>query len=82
MPSADAKRLVLLRMTHQDQVYVGELAAGGTRMSPPRRLTIDEASNLPTAWTPDSKAVLFSQTAMGRGESSSRESPRTRQSPW
>jgi eukaryotic-like serine/threonine-protein kinase len=57
--SADGKRLVLKKATYQGQVYLGELAAGGTRMSPPRRLTNDEAYDSPTAWTPDSKAVLF-----------------------
>ncbi len=43
--SADGKRLVLLKTTYQSQVYLGELAAGGTRMNPPRRLTNDEASD-------------------------------------
>jgi len=57
--SADGKRLVLLKSTSQAQIYLGELAAGGTRMNPPRRLTNDEAWDKPTAWTPDSKAVLF-----------------------
>ena len=57
--STDGKRLVLLKTTYQSQVYLGELAAGGTRMKPPRRLTNDEASDVPTAWTADSKAVLF-----------------------
>jgi len=57
--STDGKRLVLLKTTYQSQVYFGELAAGGTRMNPPRRLTNDEAFDYPTAWMPDSKAVLF-----------------------
>jgi serine/threonine protein kinase len=57
--SADGKRLVLLKVTYQEQVYLGELAAGGTRMKPPRRLTNDEASDEPAVWTLDSKAVLF-----------------------
>ena len=57
--SADGKRLALLKSTTQAQVYLGELAAGGTRMNPPRRLTSDEATDEPLAWTPDSKALLF-----------------------
>jgi Tol biopolymer transport system component len=56
--SADGKRLTL-------QVYLGELAAGGTRMNPPRRLTTDEASDDPSAWTADSKAVLFTSDRDG-----------------
>jgi Tol biopolymer transport system component len=38
---------------------VGDLTAGGTRMNAPRRLTNDESENIPTAWTADSKALLF-----------------------
>jgi serine/threonine protein kinase len=57
--SADGKRLTFLKYTYQTQVYLGELAAGGTRMGPPRRLTNDETNDVPYAWTADSKAVLF-----------------------
>jgi eukaryotic-like serine/threonine-protein kinase len=57
--SADGKLLTLQKTTYQAQVYVGQLAAGGTRMNPPRRLTNDEAIDVPTAWTADSEAVLF-----------------------
>jgi len=63
--SADGKRLVLRKATYQAQVYLGELAAGGTRMNPPRRLTNGEAYDEPTAWTPDSKAVLFDSDRNG-----------------
>ena len=35
-------------------------------MNPPRRLTNDEAYDEPTAWTPDSKAVLFTSDRNGR----------------
>jgi Tol biopolymer transport system component len=34
-------------------------------MKPPRRLTNDEANEEPTAWTPDSKAVLFQSDRNG-----------------
>ena len=57
--SADGKRLTLLKETPQDQVYLGELPAGGRGMSAPRRLTNDEYGDWPMAWTTDSKAVLF-----------------------
>jgi eukaryotic-like serine/threonine-protein kinase len=65
--SADGKRLVLQKATEQGQIYLGELAAGGTRMNPPRRLTNDEADDNPAAWTPDSKAVLFQSFRNGTG---------------
>jgi len=63
--SADGKRLTVQKQTFQAQVYLGELAASGTRMSPPRRLTNDEASDWPAAWTADSKAVLFKSDRNG-----------------
>jgi eukaryotic-like serine/threonine-protein kinase len=63
--SADGKRLVLQKLTYQAQVYLGELAAGGTRINPPRQLTNDEANDRPTAWTADSKAVLFTSDRNG-----------------
>ena len=65
--SADGKRLALLKWTYQRQVYLGELTAGGTRMSVPRRLTDDEYFDSPSAWTADSKAVFF---FVGRHEGS------------
>ncbi len=63
--TADGKRLALQKTTSQDQVYLGELTAGGTRMYAPRRLTNDEAFDWPTAWTADSKAVLFTSDRNG-----------------
>jgi eukaryotic-like serine/threonine-protein kinase len=63
--SADGKRLTVTQQTYREQVYVGTLAAAGTRMSPPRRLVNDEASDKPYNWTGDSKAVLFSSQRNG-----------------
>jgi serine/threonine protein kinase/Tol biopolymer transport system component len=57
--SRDGKRLTLLKATYQAQVYVGELTAGGSGMNSPRRLTSGESTDVPIAWTADSKAVLF-----------------------
>ena len=63
--SADGRRMTLEKGTYQVQTYLGELTAGGTRMSPPRWLTHDEAYDAPTAWTPDSKAVLLESQRNG-----------------
>lgn len=63
--SRDGKRLVLQKTTSQGQVYLGQLAAGGTRLNPPRRLTNDDAFDRVTAWMPDSKAVLFDSDRSG-----------------
>jgi eukaryotic-like serine/threonine-protein kinase len=63
--SADGKRLAVLKGTHHAQVYLGELAEGGTRIKPPRRLTNDESNDWPLAWTADSKAILFGSDRNG-----------------
>ena len=57
--SADGKRLVMLKSTYRQQVYLSELTVGGVRLNPPRRLSNDDANEYPIAWTADSKAVLF-----------------------
>jgi len=57
--SADAKTVIFLRGKRSPNVYIGTLAADGTRLLRNRRLTLDENFNLPFSWTPDSKAVLF-----------------------
>jgi DNA-binding winged helix-turn-helix (wHTH) protein/Tol biopolymer transport system component len=63
--SADGRRLVMRKVTYPAQVYIGELPTGPGRMSTPQRLTHDEAFNWATAWTADSKAVLFNSNRGG-----------------
>jgi len=57
--TADGKRLAFLKSNFQSNVYVAELKAGGSKLTTPRRLTLDERNAWPTAWTSDSRAVLF-----------------------
>ena len=57
--TGDGKRMALLRRSHQFDIYLADVEAHGRRLSTPRRLTLDERQDFPTAWTPDSKAVLF-----------------------
>ncbi len=57
--SADGRRLAILRRTLQPNVYVAQLQDHGTRLSTPQLLTPDEWYDFPTAWTADSKSVLF-----------------------
>jgi Tol biopolymer transport system component/DNA-binding winged helix-turn-helix (wHTH) protein len=63
--TADGKRLVFIRAKPQEDVYVAEFSAKGPRLSTPRRLTVDEADDLPFDWTPDNKAVLFISNRTG-----------------
>ena len=63
--SSDGKRLGFFRGISQDDVYVGKLEGNGTRLTMVRRLTLDDRNDYPGAWTPDSKAVLFSSNRNG-----------------
>ena len=57
--SADGKRIAYSKHSVNPAVYISELRAGGTQLSAPQRFTRDEWKNLPFAWTPDSKAIIF-----------------------
>ncbi len=63
--SDDGKRLAYLKQCWQPDVYVARLEANGTRLSPPKRLTLDERQDFPYAWTPDSKQVIFASDRDG-----------------
>ena len=63
--TADAKRIALIRYKSQLDVYVAEFSAKGPKLNTPRRLTIDDADDIPFDWTPDSKAVLFTSSRTG-----------------
>jgi len=64
--SADGKRLTFLGWANHNNVYVADLEAGGSRIRNSRRLTLDESDNNPTAWTADSKTVIFFSTRNGK----------------
>jgi serine/threonine protein kinase/Tol biopolymer transport system component len=58
--TADTKQLAFLRGNSHASVFVGDLAGNESRLQNSRRLTLDDNYNLPSAWTPDSREVLFS----------------------
>lgn len=64
--SASGNRLAFLKAALRSQVYVADLAHGGAQMSSPRRLTDSEASDSPTTWTADSKAVVFTSDRVNK----------------
>ncbi len=66
--SADGKIVIFLRGNWLPSVYVATLAADGTHLLMKKRLTLDENENIPSSWTPDSKAVLFSSDRNGNRE--------------
>ena len=57
--TSDGKRLVVSRGNTSRQVFITEPDPGNHRWKAPRRLTLDTNESLATAWTADSKAVLF-----------------------
>jgi serine/threonine protein kinase/Tol biopolymer transport system component len=58
--SSDAKRLAVVKPHARYDVYVAELRDGGTRLAPPKRLTVSESEDYPSGWMRDSKTILFS----------------------
>jgi len=58
--TADGKQLAFLRGNDHASVFVGDLAGNESRLVNSRRLTLDDNYNLPLAWTPDSREVIFS----------------------
>src|SRR3984893_4206965 len=63
--TSDGKRLVFQKWSVHFNVHVGELQEGNTRLTPPKKLTLSEALTFPSAWTSDSKAVIFSSDRNG-----------------
>ena len=57
--TSDGKHMGLIRSTHHGSVFVGDLKKDGTQIVNPHRLTLDDHSNIPLAWTPDSREVIF-----------------------
>jgi eukaryotic-like serine/threonine-protein kinase len=65
--TADGKRLVFNRLKPQVDVYLAEFFAKGPRLGTPRRLTLDDADDVPFDWTVDDKAVVFMSNRAGPG---------------
>jgi len=63
--TSDGKRLAYFRQAVEPDVYVSDLEGNGTRLTTPRRLTLDERADLPYSWTPDSKSVIFTSDRNG-----------------
>lgn len=64
--TSDSKRLVFLQTRIHASVYVADLQAGGTRITTPTRLTLDDGWNNPTAWSADGKVAFFFSNRNGK----------------
>ncbi len=57
--TADGKSLAFLNNQNQSDVYISELANGGSELKPAQRLTLDDRLDWPGGWSTDSKTVFF-----------------------
>jgi Tol biopolymer transport system component/DNA-binding winged helix-turn-helix (wHTH) protein len=56
--SADGKRVAYIKGVPEPDVYVAKIEPSGL-LEDPRRITLDDHSDMPYDWTPDNKAVIF-----------------------
>jgi Tol biopolymer transport system component len=63
--TADGKRLVLWRDNLHPTVFLSDIDSRTRQFKTPRRLTLDENTNLVTTWPPDSRAVVFTSNRNG-----------------
>jgi serine/threonine protein kinase len=61
----DGKQVAFVRGTEHAAVFVGDLTSDESRLIKSRRLTLDDNYNIPLAWTPDSREVIFSSQRAG-----------------
>ena len=57
--SASGKRVAFVRFELQADVFVGDLSERNARLSRPRRLTLTDRNERPSAWSRDGKSVFF-----------------------
>jgi serine/threonine protein kinase len=63
--TSDGKQLAVTKLYGQTRVYVGELEAGGRRLTNARSLILEESPGNLGRWMPDGKAVLFQSNRNG-----------------
>jgi hypothetical protein len=63
--TADGTQAMVLRRSDQQTVFVADFEPSPPRFAHVRRLTFDERTNYPHAWTADSRAVIFESDRNG-----------------
>jgi eukaryotic-like serine/threonine-protein kinase len=63
--TATGKQAMVLVQSYQNSVFVGDFDQPPPRISNVRRLTLDDQTNYPHAWTADSRAVIFESNRSG-----------------
>jgi DNA-binding winged helix-turn-helix (wHTH) protein/Tol biopolymer transport system component len=64
--SVDGKRLAFRKYSTQGSIYIAEMQPSRSRVSTPKRLTLNQGKNFPGAWTADSRTIIFSSYLDGR----------------
>ncbi|MFZ0592947.1 MAG: protein kinase [Bryobacteraceae bacterium] len=64
--TAGGKDLMVLRGSDRGAVFIGDFKDSPPLINHIRRLTMDDRTNFPHAWTPDSRAVIFESNRNGR----------------
>jgi serine/threonine protein kinase/Tol biopolymer transport system component len=60
----DGHRIAFLKRSLQKDVYIADLTAAG-EVDHPKRLTLDDSTDIATNWTPDSRTILFTSNRNG-----------------
>lgn len=63
--TADGRDLMVLRGSDRGAVFIGDFKDSPPLIKQIRRLTMDDRTNFPHAWTPDSRAVIFESNRNG-----------------
>jgi len=63
--SRDGKQAMVLLRSAQNTVFVGDFSQNPPHIDNIRRLTLDEQTNYPHAWTADSRSVIFESNRNG-----------------
>lgn len=66
--SQNANRLAVMKTHIRENIYVGELEDGGTRLAFPKRLTVSESLDFSSGWMRDGKTILFDSNRTGRSQ--------------
>ena len=63
--TADGNVVMVLKRSDQNAVFIGDFDHASPRITNIRRLTLDERTNYPHAWTRDNRAVIFESNRNG-----------------
>ena len=66
--SQDGKVLTFIRENSMSSILIGTVGTDGAHLIDQKKLTFDENQNVASAWTPDSKAILFHSNRGGTSQ--------------